>query len=92
MNWKECSQVEGFITGFHVHVGLSLTLYIMALSKLKEKTEDARFVRTPAYAIAILQPTTAFTLRLSKKPPKSSFLTSTTQCSKLSILTLAFVS
>lgn len=34
----------------------------------------------------------AFKLKLSKKPPKSSFLTSTTQCSKLSILTLAFVS
>jgi len=37
-------------------------------------------------------PTTAFILKLSKNPLKSSFLTSTTQCSKLSMRTLAFVS
>ena len=37
-------------------------------------------------------PTTAFMLRLSRNPPRSSFLTSTTQCSKLSIRTRAFVS
>lgn len=37
-------------------------------------------------------PTTVFMLRLSKKPPRSSFLTSTTQCSKLSIRTRALVS
>ena len=37
-------------------------------------------------------PTTAFMLRLSRNPPRSSFFTSTTQCSKLSILTRAFVS
>lgn len=37
-------------------------------------------------------PTTVLKLKLSRKLPRSSFLTSTTQCSKLSILTLAFVS
>lgn len=37
-------------------------------------------------------PITAFMLRLSKNALRSSFLTSTTQCSKLSIFTLAFVS
>lgn len=37
-------------------------------------------------------PTTAFMLRLSKKPWRSSFLTSTTQCSKLSMRTRALVS
>lgn len=41
---------------------------------------------------SLLYPTTAFMLRLSRKPPKSSFFTSTTQCSKLSILTRALVS
>lgn len=39
-----------------------------------------------------LHPMTAFILKLSKNPLRSSFLISTTQLSKLSILTLAFVS
>ena len=43
-------------------------------------------------SLSLNQPITAFTLKLSRKPPRSSFLTSTTQCSKLSILTLALVS
>lgn len=38
------------------------------------------------------QPTTAFMLRLSKNPPRSSLRTSTTQCSKLSMRTRALVS
>ena len=42
--------------------------------------------------LLLLHPITTFILRLSKKPLKSSFLTSTTQCSKLSMRTLAFVS
>ena len=46
----------------------------------------------PVHTMSFVYPTTAFMLRLSKKPLKSSFFTSTTQCSKLSSLTRALVS
>ena len=46
----------------------------------------------PLGASSQYQPTTAFMLSDSRNPDKSSFLTSTTQCSKLSMRTRAFVS
>lgn len=46
----------------------------------------------PTHHSAKTYPTTAFKLKPSKNVPKSSFFTSTTQCSKLSIRTLAPVS
>lgn len=57
-----------------------------ALWKEKAATARIQHPRPPAY------PTTPLKLNASKKPLKSSFLTSTTSCSKESIRTLAPVS
>ena len=83
--------------GFMYILCMSVFLYSMTLSKLNGSKKQMLACKNTSLCItnpslSLNQPTTAFTLKFSRKPPRSSFLTSTTQCSKLSILTLALVS
>lgn len=98
MNQVMCVQQKVVVASFHVHV-VYVLLSIQHHSRLalsKEKKQMLAFKNTSLCnanaSLSLNQPITAFKLKLSKKPPRSSFLTSTTQCSKLSILTLALVS
>lgn len=70
------------------------------LNEWAPQSAKCKALSIPPLAISIshymelssLQPTTLFRLKASKKPLKSSFFTSTTECSKLSIRTRAPVS
>lgn len=106
MQSQKMSRSKALIATLHLcimYVHFPCTVWLSARSKYKERcrcslARNTSLCNTNQFMVSLTksaslgQPTTALTLRLSKKPPKSSFLTSTTQCSKLSILTLALVS
>ena len=89
---RQCSIAIG------IDVRLLLMLEYHEFCTLFDAPCSLCFARPNAYVeymymlTQLFQPTTAFMLKLSRNWLRSSFFTSTTHCSKLSILTLALVS